>query len=208
MRVHSCDFFALLLVSLAGCGGSPGGSPVGSPTDLPPLVLQPTDLCRDYTTLHLPTFEDAKLERAIRRELLISAQVDLTCGLLGTVTFLGAQSKRIVSLVGIQNLVDLEELDLDQNSISDISALSGLTSLRILSLGGNLISDISALSGLTSLTHLSLHGHSIKDISALSGLTSLTTIGLQFNVNLTDIQPLLDNTGLGPVIRFPSTVPP
>jgi hypothetical protein len=31
----------------------------------------------------------------------------------------------------------------------------------------------------------------------LSGLTSLSELGLENNPNLTDIQPLLDNTGLG-----------
>ena len=83
------------------------------------------------------------------------------------------------------------------NSISDISALSGLTSLEILWLDDNTISDISALSGLTSLRHIGLEQNSITDISALRGLTSLTSIGLGFNADLTNIQPLLDNTGLG-----------
>ncbi|NIM47876.1 MAG: leucine-rich repeat domain-containing protein, partial [Gemmatimonadales bacterium] len=55
----------------------------------------------------------------------------------------------------------------------------------------------SALSGLTSLTYLYLASNSISDISALSGLTSLTYLYLTNNPNLTDIQPLLDNTGLG-----------
>ena len=53
------------------------------------------------------------------------------------------------------------------------------------------------LSGLTSLIHLHLGWNSITDISPLSGLTSLTTLRLENNQNLTDIQPLLDNTGLG-----------
>ena len=54
-----------------------------------------------------------------------------------------------------------------------------------------------ALSGLTNLTHLRLMRNSISDISALSGLTSLTFLRLDNNPNLTNIQPLLDNTGLG-----------
>ncbi len=88
-------------------------------------------------------------------------------------------------------------LRLGLNSISDISALSGLTSLTSLDLGFNSISDIGPLSGLTSLTSLELSLTSISDISALSGLTSLTDLDLGKNPNLTDIQPLLDNTGLG-----------
>ena len=39
--------------------------------------------------------------------------------------------------------------------------------------------------------------YSISDISALSGLTSLTALYLEDNPALSNIQPLLDNTGLG-----------
>ncbi len=38
---------------------------------------------------------------------------------------------------------------------------------------------------------------SITDISELSGLTSLSHIDLRSNPDLSNIQPLLDNTGLG-----------
>ncbi len=125
----------------------------------------------------------------------------------------------IRSLAGIEHLTSLVELSIGFSSITDISPLSGLTSLRVLRLGfnsitdisplsgltrltglflrGNSITDISPLSGLTSLTDLSLRDNSISDISALSGLTRLTTLRLDNNSDLSDIQPLLDNTGLG-----------
>ena len=51
--------------------------------------------------------------------------------------------------------------------------------------------------GITSLAVLSIFDNSITDISALSGLTSLAGLFLSNNPNLTEIQPLLDNTGLG-----------
>ena len=63
--------------------------------------------------------------------------------------------------------------------------------------GFNSITDIGALSGLTSLTSLSLPVNGITDVSSLSGLTSLRFLNLRFNPNLTDIQPLLNNSGLG-----------
>ena len=60
-----------------------------------------------------------------------------------------------------------------------------------------MITGISALSGLTSLTVLRLdHNWWITDVSALSGLTSLTLLHLNYN-SISDIQALLDNTGLG-----------
>jgi hypothetical protein len=47
------------------------------------------------------------------------------------------------------------------------------------------------------LQHLSLGANSVSDISALEGLTNLESLFLATNPGLGDIQPLLDNTGLG-----------
>ena len=147
-------------------------------------------------------------------------RLDLTCGRVSGLTLLdGHGSDRIGSLLGIQNLTSLQVLRLIGNSITDISPLSGLTSLTRLELVSDQITDISPLSGLTSLTHLFLNensitdisalsgltslesidlsNNSITDISALSGLTSLTSLTLGNNPDLSNIQPLLDNTGLG-----------
>ena len=76
-------------------------------------------------------------------------------------------------------LTNLTYLHLEDNGISDISAVSGLTNLTGLDLGGNGISDISAVSGLTNLTYLYLGDNSISDISALSGLTQLKVLYLR-----------------------------
>ena len=122
-----------------------------------------------------------------------------------TSLFLHGNSVNDLSL--LSGLTSLRNVGFDNNSISDISALSGLTGLTSLFLGRNSITDISALSGLTSLTWLTLYDNSISDISALSGLTSLGDPGpksgpdpdldLSNNPDLSNIQPLLDNTGLG-----------
>ncbi len=166
----------------------------------PSRVLQPNELCSDHPDDAVPTFEDANLEAAVREDLEAFGEIgprdDLTCGLLsGKTAFYPPANIR--SLGGIQNFTSLTFLGLSGNSISDISPLSGLTSLMELGLSNNSISDISPLSGLTSLETLFLDINSITDISALSGLTSLTFLDLDDNPNLTDIQPLLDNTGLG-----------
>jgi Leucine-rich repeat (LRR) protein len=138
---------------------------------------------------------------------------------LTSLTDLSLGGNSITDISALRGLTSLTELSLGGNSITDISALSGLTSLTVLTLAGNSITDINVLSGLTSLTDLSLGGNSITDISALSGLTSLTILDLGYNSitdisalsgltnltelwlfnnpNLTDIQPLLGNAGLG-----------
>ena len=113
---------------------------------------------------------------------------------LTSLTFLGLSTN---SITDISALTSLTELGLGGNSITDVSTLSGLAGLTSLGLYDNSITDISALSGLTSLTFLYLFGNSITDISALSGPTSLGYVSLINNPDLSNIQPLLDNTGLG-----------
>jgi internalin A len=144
------------------------------------------------------TFEDANLEAAVRDYLEgAGQQADFTCrGVVGVTTIV-ANQRRISSIVGIQNCTSLEHFEVSSNSISDISPLSGLTSLTFLCLGANSITDVSALSGLTNLGRLRRNGNSITDISALSGLIPLGGLFLDDNPNLSNIQPLLDNIGLG-----------
>ena len=193
-----------------GCGG--GDDPTG------PNAL----FCSDHPASAIATFEDVGLEAGVRAALSVDAQADLTCGLISGLTGLDVEYRggaRIENLRGIENLTSLTDLNLSNNSITDISPLSGLMGLRILTLDYNLIRDISALSGLTSLTTLQLfgtsitdisplsglmgltdlflHNNSITDISALSGLTSLTYLELSNNPDLSNIQPLLNNTGFG-----------
>jgi hypothetical protein len=160
-----------------------------------PVVLQPTDLCSDYPASAIATFEDAKLELAVRAALSVGAQDDLTCGLVGTVTQLAGDNAGIVSLVGIQNLTNLVWLWLPNNSITDVTALSGLTTLATLNVDGSSIADIGALSGLTSLTFLRLEGNSITDVTPLRGLTSLTLLMLSNNA-ISDVNVLSGLTSL------------
>ena len=92
-------------------------------------------------------------------------------------------------------LTTLRELNLANNSISDISALENLTSLTALTLASNSISDISALENLTALTFLELANNSVSDISALENLTALTWINLGGN-SIRDTSALENLTAL------------
>ncbi len=116
---------------------------------------------------------------------------------LTSMMVLSLRDNSITNISALSGLTSLELLHLNNNPITDISPLSGLTSLGSLRLPNTSISDISALSGLTSLGRLDLENNSITDISALSGLTSLTGLFLGDKPALTDIQPLVDNAGLG-----------
>ena len=138
-------------------------------------VLRPGELCSEQVGAAVATFEDADLEAAVRAALSVGTQEDLTCGLVSELTALTAENSEIESLVGMQNLTGLTNLELNANSITDISPLSGLANLTIVGLVNN----------------------SITDISALRELTNLSALRLQSNPDLRIVQPLLDNPGVG-----------
>ena len=136
-------------------------------------VPQPNQLCSDQPDAAIVMFEDANLEAAVRAALGVSAQEDLTCGLISVLTVLDASSSGIESVVGIQNLRSPTGLGLAQNSITDISSLSRLTSLTNLLLDGNpALSNIQPLLDNTGLgagdaVDLRLTSVSCTDVAAL-----------------------------------------
>ena len=110
---------------------------------------------------------------------------------LPALTDLDLYNNSITDISPLEGLTSLTDLGLSYNSITDISPLEGLTSLTDLDLYNNSITDISPLEGLTSLTDLYLYDNSITDISPLEGLTSLTDLFLENN-SITDVSPLED----------------
>ncbi len=203
---------ACLLILLMGCGDDDAVSPANP-------IFTTVALCTDFPDEAIARFEDLKLAAAIRIALSLGVQGDLTCGLVSGLTELDAFSWGIASLVGMQNLTSLTLLAIGNNSIVDAGPLSGLTRLTYLSFHNNSITDIDALSELTSLTHLGLfnnsiaditalgrlvhlrflglHNNYITDVGALSELTALTSLTLSSNPELSDVEPLLANPGLG-----------
>ncbi|CAL5990259.1 Conserved_hypothetical protein [Hexamita inflata] len=84
-------------------------------------------------------------------------------------------------ITGIQQMVQLQILDLSQNSIENIQMLSELISLTQLNLSFNKISDTSAISSLINLNTLNLSHNKLYDISGINNLTNLSTLLLNNN---------------------------
>ena len=102
----------------------------------------------------------------------------------------------IQDLSGLEFAINLKELHLAHNKISDVSPLKSLKKLIVLDLHNNFrISDASALSTLTNLTHLSLWGNLVSDASPLRPLTNLIYLSLENN-EVSDVSPLKDMTNL------------
>ncbi len=91
----------------------------------------------------------------------------------------------------LKYMVNLKELYVYQNEITDISFVKGLTELENLSLFNNKVSDLSPIAGLVSLKGLYLRSNKISDISALDGLYKLEVLDLSEN-NVSDITPLAE----------------
>lgn len=103
----------------------------------------------------------------------------------------------VTDISPLAKLTKLVDLNIHTQDISDLSPLSGLTALIELRLAANSFTDLSPLRGLTTLQYLELTGNDITDISPLSGLTNLMQLDLRFNPELTNIQALFENPGIG-----------
>lgn len=143
---------------------------------------------------------DPKLETALRNALSIKDR-PITQRDAYQVQSLGlsqeANSDAAFSDIrALSYFVNLKELYLDGNKISDLSPLRNLTKLKVLTFEWNRqITDISALSGMKQLEKLSVKQNKIVDLSPLAGLTSIWELQLNSN-QITDISPLAGLKGL------------
>ena len=148
------------------------------------------------STVHIP---DANLKQAIRDELDKPTE-DITRDDMEGITVLNAFKRGIEDLTGLAYAVNLQELILTSNQISNINALSDLEALQILEIDNNQISDMSAVANLTKLEWLSIGsaefgGNPVSDISPVANLTNLKLFSFSNN-QVIDITPIENLTGL------------
>ena len=86
------------------------------------------------------------------------------------------------------DLEKVKTLNLENNQLTDVTALKGLTQLTELYLYNNQLTDVTALKGLTQLTVLSLANNQLTDVTALKELTQLKGLSLYNNPALTKAQ--------------------
>lgn len=103
--------------------------------------------------------------------------------------------KVLSSINQISGLINLTELILFDNNISDISPVAGLVNLTYLHITSNNISDINPISGLVNLTYLDVGNNNINDISPISGLVNLIHLGVGL-LNVSDISPVSELVNL------------
>jgi len=152
---------------------------------------------------------DPILKELIINELLIlSSSIDLRINEKGRniysndlkeIKFLDSQylnpSRKIDELDGIEYLVNLEKLIIENNTISDLSALKEMSNLRELHFSFNKVNDLTPLEDLQSLERLSFVNNYVDDISALKKLANLIFLNFADN-NVQDVKPLAELVNL------------
>ena len=145
-------------------------------------------------------FPDANLAAAIRDELGLVADEDITQTDLAGLQFLFASSRRIRDLTGLEDATNLTDLSLDFNQIEDIEPLRNLPKLTNLYLTFNRIENIEPLSSLTTLKAIELWNNPISDffpLSRLINLENLSLINTGFSdSDIPDLSPLINLTAL------------
>ena len=138
---------------------------------------------------------DPNLAQAIREELTLPADSEITVQDLRRLKILEAVNSDIRNLSGLEHAVNLEHLEVWANPISDLTPIANLKRLKALDAGDCLIGDIAPLANLTMLTRLLLGDNQIRDISPVAKLTNLTHLRLNEN-QIGDIEPLTNLTQL------------
>ncbi|MGN0641704.1 MAG: leucine-rich repeat domain-containing protein [Huintestinicola sp.] len=140
--------------------------------------------------------------------MAVAAKEEAMADMPETITIKGVEySTQLTSLtlgnMGLTNedieplkyMINLKELHIYQNNISDLTPLTGLTKLQTLSLFKNDISDLTPIAGLVNLQTLYLRSNDITDISPLSELVNITNLDLSCN-HIRDISAISGMTGM------------
>ena len=128
----------------------------------------------------LPAIADPALQAAIGAALGKAPGEAVSPQELAGLEALTACCAGIRDLSGLEQAVNLKELDLGFNSLADLRPLAGLPALASLSLDGA-AEDLHALAPLARLQRLSLRHNGLDDLGPLAGLTSLVELDLGDN---------------------------
>ena len=123
-------------------------------------------------------FEDPNLESAVR-EKINKLEGPIYKEDLVDISTLSLSNKNISSLIGLENLIGLQKLDLWKTDIDNIEPLSTLENLVYLRISKTNVVDISPLENLTAIEELYLQETEIEDISVLSKLQNLMYLYLE-----------------------------
>lgn len=152
----------LLLTSLLLASGLVGCHGGYTYTFNDSVVYNPADNRRPNTGL----LRDASLQACLNQYLGgPSAPASL-----GEITLLACPASGVESLAGIEILAGLEQLEISDNRVTDLSPLRSLRNLRVLGVRNNSLTDVGMLSDLPLLRFISLQGNDALPCSQIAAL--------------------------------------
>ena len=161
--------------------------------DFPEKSVFPIDRQTERIPGEAVYIPDPNLRAAIAEALGKAPGAPITVMNIEGLERLNVWNRNIRDLTGLEFAKNLYFLDVESNSISDISPLAGLTNLtELIKMGHNPISDISPLASLTKLRRILLNDTEVADLSPLASLRDLEEI----NVAATRISSLAPLAGL------------
>lgn len=145
--------------------------------------------------------KDPAVDRAVRKKLRM-ADGKLTARNLQALRVLEIDTRskgnlEANNLFGLENAINLTELRLSNNSLTNVSSLTNLALLRDLYFHGGTgvkggkgsLTDFGWIGGLTNLNNLYLHSHEISDLAPLANLRNLRELTL-INCGVGDVGAL------------------
>lgn len=131
-----------------------------------------------------------------------------------TLNYLGAGNNTLASLAGIEKLSALEALNISNNNLTDITPIAACTAIRELNISSNQLEDISALSALSNMVDFNFSRNAVVELpdfekscalvtidgshnkivslDELEGLENLNNVFMDYNEELSSIEPLVN----------------
>ena len=157
-------------------------------------------------TWYLQTNGSTDFSTLQTRNLINIAQcIDDTGELPAGITSLSCTFQSLEDLTGIEELLNLSRLDINNNLITNISPLESLTSLVHLKVDYNDVISLAPLANHTVLANLDASNNRIADITAVASLANLKSLRLNEN-SISSIAPLTGNKSLEHVYMNKNTI--
>ncbi len=102
-----------------------------------------------------------------------------------------ARNSGLLSLDGIDGLINLKEIDCsDNDNINSVIPLAALNNLEKINCGNTMVKSLVPLRNLDKLSHLDAHFTTIVDLRILKNLKQLTTVDVSQNISLFSLEGL------------------
>lgn len=148
-------------------------------------------LATTHTAMAQDLFPDPNLNKVIQ-EILKRKQINkekITPDDVRTIYFLDARGEGIKDLSGLEHCVNLAEVKLSDNEISNVTPMAGLKNIQSLYLSNNQISDLTPLTDLVKMQHLEIEGNQIESLAFIAAWDNMRSLYANGN-QISDLSPL------------------